>query len=298
MKQYLFILIFFFTVNNLTAGGWTMDKGWLWAKTAFFSLHTDQRFVSKRFACGGSPCENGEIDEYFFNGRLKSYAAFIELRYGFTDRFELEFILPYYILSFKDDVNPNREEQNDIGDIKFGLRYNFIEEPLVYTLHLQGKAPTGFFVNDAETVPIGDAQWDLWINNQLSKSLWPIRGYVNLDLGYKFRFRPDLSKTNFAPGDEFTFWFEAGYNITEKFLLKGSINGFIGKEGEAIFTKNNILTRNHSDRRIIYAEPGIYYNITPELALEGSVKFPLAGKNFPAGNVYGIGVAYDINIIN
>lgn len=299
MIRIVFIIILSNFYSLSMAGGWTLPLGNLWIKSSFFALNTDQRFVSSRFFCGSARCENGAIDKYFFNGQLKSFASFLEFRYGITNRLEAEFVLPYYILSFRDDVNPSREEQNSIGDIRFGFRYNLLKDPLIYTFHIQAKAPTGFFVNDAETVPIGDGQWDLWLNNQISKSFWPIHGYVSLDLGYRIRFRPNLDKTNFAPGDEYTFWFELGYNLTENLLLKGSVNGFIGKEGEAILSNGDqVLKRNESDRQIIYAEPGIYWTMFPQFSFEASVKFPIAGKNFPAGNVYGVGFSYNLPILD
>jgi len=164
-------------------------------------------------------------------------------------------------------------------------------KPLVSTLKIGAKAPTGFFNKDSETVPVGDGQWDLEIQGQFGRSLWPLPFYFNLDFGYRFRFEPDIDTTNLAPGDEFTFRGEAGYNIRKNILLKAAIDGFWGQEFTAIFADSKLNLRD-SERNILYFEPGIYWMLKEPLAAEASVKISLSGKNYPAGQIFGFGISY------
>ncbi|MFQ5752498.1 MAG: transporter [bacterium] len=211
--------------------------------------------------------------------------------YGVTDHLELQFQLPYFDIAFNDDVNPDRPKTSDIGDIKFGARYRFWSKPFVYTLNVEAKAPVGFFNKDSEVVPTGDGQWDLQIRSQFGRSLWPWPIYLNLDIGYKFRFEPDMNKTNLDPGDEFTFRGEAGYNIRNNLLFKAAVDGFWGQEFSAIFPDSKLKLSN-SERRILYFEPGLYWVPKNPLALEASAKISLSGKNYPAGIIYGFGISY------
>ncbi len=188
-------------------------------------------------------------------------------------------------------MNPNRPATSDIGDIRFGARYRLPFRPLVTTLRIGAKAPTGFFNKDAEVVPIGDGQWDLEISGEIGKSLWPMPVYFNLEVGYKFRFEPDIETTNLDPGDEFTLRVESGFNITDNLLVKAALDGFWGQEFTAIFVDSKFNLED-SDRRIFYFEPGIFWNIWHTLAFEASMKTSLSGKNYPAGQIFGFGVSY------
>ncbi len=294
-KSYI-ILIFVVVQIALTssdgyAGAWTLKKGQLWVKSSVFFQHTSERYATNFELCDGSACKNGERTPFFFNGKVKSNVAIFDAWYGVSDKLELQFQLPFFDIAFTDDIDPNRASSNEFGDVKFGMRYNILSRPLVATLNVAAKAPTGFFNKDAETVPVGDGQWDLHVQGQFARSLWPLPVYLNLDVGYRYRFDPDVSKTNLTPGDEITLRGEVGVNLRKQLLLKAAIDGLWGKEFTAIFVDSELLL-NNSERRILYFEPGLYWQALPQLALEASVGISLAGKNYPAGQVYGLGLSY------
>ncbi|NIV95390.1 hypothetical protein GWN42_22000, partial [candidate division KSB1 bacterium] len=138
---------------QLFAGAWTLPKRTFWVKSSIFIQRTEERYASSNLFCGDEQCENGERIPYFFNGEVESNATYFDFWYGLSDRIELQFQLPYFDISFRDDVNPNRPATSDIGDIRFGARYRLPFRPLVTTLRIGAKAPTGFFNKDAEVVP-------------------------------------------------------------------------------------------------------------------------------------------------
>jgi hypothetical protein len=271
-------------------GGWTLDEGVLRVKTYFAGMRTNERFASANLICDGRVCRNGERAPFFFEGRYTSYATFLGGRYGITDRIEVSALLPYYYVRYTDLVDPDRPPTTDIGDVLINARYQLKEGSLSGSVKAQVKAPTGFFNKDAEVVPVGDGQWDLTLSGQAGLSLDPWPAYLTLDLGYKFRFDPPRGLTDRAPGDEFVFRFEGGYEAAEGLYLKASINGLLGQEWQRL-RRGRDLRIEDSERRILYTEPGIYWE-TGDWAFEGSVRFPLGGKNYPAGRVYGAGVMY------
>lgn len=164
---------------------------------------------------------------------------------------------------------------------------------MVSTIRIRAKAPTGFFTKDSEIVPIGDGQWDLEVEAQIGRSFCPLPVYVNLDLGYKFRFEPDPDKTNLDPGDEFTLRGELGLNPRKNILLKVEVEGFWGKEFTDIVS--NLKLRNWQ-RRILYLKPGVIWTIVEHFEVEPFIKFSLSGKNYPAGEVFGLGLAYTLSL--
>lgn len=275
-------------------GAWSLDANSLTFKTSYFYQFSDSRFASSNLQCGLFPCENGERQRYFFDGRSQSSGAFLDVSYGISKRWDANIQLPYYIISFKDDVDPNRASTSSFGDVRASVRYNLIKKPFAQTFKLAVKAPTGFFNKDAEIVPVGDGQWDLSIISQTGKSLYPWPAYINLDLGYKYRFNPDVELTNFAPGNELLFNLEIGIEPFKGIWLKNSLNGWYGEDGTAIFSGNNVLTRNNSARRVLYYQPEIYWELGNKFALNLITKIAFKGMNMPTGNVYGIGLSYKV----
>lgn len=286
-----FILLTSLGGSPLFAGAWTLSQGELRVKTSYFLQNTRERYASRVLFCGNRRCNNGERIPFFFDGEVESNALYFDAWFGLTDRIELQFQLPYFDIAFRDDVNPERPSTENVGDIRFGVRYRIPFEPIVTTIRVGAKAPTGFFNRDAEVVPVGDGQWDLELKADFGRSFWPAPLYANANIGYRIRFEPDTETSNLAPGNELTFGAEIGYSPLNNLLLKGGLSGFSGKAFVALFPESELRLQD-SERRIIYATSGLIWNIRESLAFELSVRISLAGKNYPAGQIYGTGLSY------
>lgn len=275
--------------HQVYAGAWTLKQGQFRVKASFFYQKTDERYYSRNTPCpiDENCTEAGQRIDFAFDGESRLTALYFDASYGLFDQLELNVQVPYFDISFTDLADPDRDNTTGIGDVRFGARYNVLLKPLVTTLKVAAKAPTGFFNKDTEAVPIGDGQWDLEFAGQFGKSLWPLQGYLNLDLGYRFRFEPDEATSTLDPGDEFYFRGEAGYNVTHDVLLKLSLQGLFGEK-----FKQTGLTIEDSEREILYLEPGLYWVVNGPLAFESSVQISLSGKNYPAGQIYSFGVSY------
>ncbi|MFQ5640307.1 MAG: hypothetical protein ACE5IR_20190 [bacterium] len=297
-KRIIFFILVctsFIAAHQLHAGAWTLKKRQLWVKSTFLVQQTSDRYASINIVCGDATCRNGQKTPYFFNGKIETSAIIFDLWYGLTDHIELRFQLPYYDIAFKDEVNPERPSTNDIGDIRFAARYRLPFDPIVTTLRIGAKAPTGFFNKDSEVVPIGDGQWDLEIGAEFGRSFWPIPAYANLMLQYRFRFEPDLETTNLDPGDELEFRAEAGVTVYKNIGVKALLEGFWGQEFTALSENSNFQLSN-SERRILYFRPGIWGTFFKSLEYEFSVRFSLSGKNFPAGQIFMTGLSYTFDL--
>lgn len=275
--------------QNAYAGAWTLKRGQFWIKSSFYYQKTNERYYSRNTPCplNENCTAAGQRVDFAFDGESRLTALYLEASYGLFNPLELTLEVPYFNISFTDLADPERDNTTGIGDLRFGARYNFLSKPILSTFKVEAKAPTGFFNKDTEAVPVGDGQWDLEFEGQFGKSLWPLPAYVNLDLGYRFRFKPDAETSTLDPGDEFYFRGEAGYNLTRSFLLKVSLHGLFGQK-----FKQTDLTIEDSEREILYIEPGFYWVVKGPLALESSVQISLSGKNFPAGQIYSFGVSY------
>ncbi|MCH9008292.1 transporter [candidate division KSB1 bacterium] len=275
--------------QNAYAGAWILKRGEFWVRSSFHYLNTNERYYSRNTPCplNENCTKAGQRVKFAFDGEGRVSALFLKARYGLFNSLELTLEVPYFNISFTDLADPERDNTTGIGDVRFGARYNILSQPIVTTFKVEAKAPTGFFNKDTEAVPIGDGQWDLEFEGRFGKSLWPLPGYVNLDLGYRFRFKPDEETSTLDPGDEFYFNGEAGYSLTRSFLLKMALRGLFGKK-----FKQTGVTIEDSEREILVLEPGFYWVVKGPLALESSVQVSMSGKNFFAGQVYSFGVSY------
>ena len=280
--------------TNSYAGAWTLKRDQLLVKTSFLYQKTQDRYYSRNTPCPlGHVCtSSGQRVPFPFNGESQVTAVYIDFNYGLTDGLELRVQIPYFAIEFKDLANSERPKSTAVGDIRFGARYRFLTNPFVSTLRVEAKAPTGFFNKDSEVVPIGDGQWDLEFMGQFGRSLWPVPAYVNLDVGYRLRFAPDIATSTIEPGNEFFFRGEGGYNVLKNLLLKVALTGLYSEK----FVVEN-LTILDSQRRVLFFEPGIYLKVKENLAFESSIQFSLSGKNYTAGQVFNLGASYTFSLI-
>ncbi len=276
------------------AGAWTLKRGQLSVKSTLLYQNTSERYYSANTPCplGESCTRSGQRVSFPFDGESRLTALFFDVNYGILDRLQLGLQIPYFDIQFTDIPDPTRPGTSEIGDTRFGAKYLVFKAPFVTAVEVQAKAPTGFFNRDAEIVPVGDGQWDLDVSLQFGKSLWPIRGYVNLEAGHRTRFAPDLDKANVQPGDELFWSAEAGYTfLPEKFGAKGALSGLSGGKFKALQADGGFEIAD-SEREAVNLEVGLWWRWQRALSVEASVTKSLSGKNFPAGEVFGIGVAY------
>lgn len=296
MRKVVLLILLAGLFESAFAGAWTLKKGDLRVKQSVFYQKTDERYYSRITPCPlDEDCSNftgGERIKFDFEGESKSTAIYLDLTYGLLNNLELNAQIPYFDIMFTNLGNPDRPANTGIGDIRFGAKYKFLQNPVVAALKINAKAPTGFFNKDAEAVPIGDGQWDLEFVGQLGKSLWPLPGYLNVDAGYRIRFAPDPKTTTREPGNEFFFRAEAGFDILKPLLVKVAVNGLYGER----FIIDG-FEFSDSQREILLIEPGLYWHPNSRIALEASINFSLSGKNYTAGQIYSFGASYTFSLI-
>ena len=247
-------------------GAWVLPRGRANIQVALLHQDTTERYFL-----------DGERIPYFFEGHNRTSALYVDGRYGVTDRLEGVVQVPFFLLRF-DDLSDNRRS-NGLGDVRAGLRYNFIRSSPVATVDIRVKFPTGTFINDAEVVPVGEGQWDLDLAGELAHSFWPRPFYVNGRAGYRFRGPNDESGLDF--GDELFWLVEAGYSLNQRIGLKMVAQGLNGKEGSSFGIPIETLKRS-----AVYLEPGLVIQVNPSWFVEVAIPFTVSGRNWPAGPVF------------
>jgi hypothetical protein len=275
------------------AGAWTLPKGHFWTKATFMHQSTNEEYVA--VGGGGRPpdpsitYEAGDRARYRFNGSYSSKALFLDIFYGITDRVDVGIQVPFFRQQFQDAAlltgfgEPRRA--TGFSDIRGLVKLGLLTGTTVSSLKFGFKAPTGDFQNEDGLIPVGEGQWDLDLILQLGRSLWPIRAYANVDLGYRLRKKNE--KIDRDPGDEWFFMGEVGYSPHKLMLLAVKVEGVRGKAATSFGIKTI------SDvKRVTYFSPTLAMGPFNNLNLEAALRISVNGRSFPAGRMLVLGVSY------
>ena len=229
--------------------------------------------------------EPGERAAYRENGRYRSTAFFFDFFYGITDRLDAGIQVPFFRQTFENVGFRPPNTSSGFSDIRLFTKFNALQKPFVGTIKLGIKVPTGKFENQDGIIPVGEGQWDFDFIAQLGRSFWPLPLYTNLDIGYRLRLKNDTISRD--PGDEWCFNAEIGYQPTDKLLLALKVEGIRGNPSRVF---NIALPRDV--KRITYLSPTLVIGPYRNFHFEPTLRISVAGQNFPAGPILGMGISY------
>ncbi|KAA0221801.1 hypothetical protein EDS67_28005 [candidate division KSB1 bacterium] len=295
-KLLIFALMIFALPVESFAGAWTLPKKRLWLKSAVFYQATDLRFCTEQDAlalafreAGCTAAGHRAPFAPFVGGESEALAIFTEARYGVVDWLEVGVQIPFYRLQFTNLANPRRPRSNNLGDVRFFAKYRALAQPVVASLTLAAKSPTGKFNIDAEAVNVSEGQWDFEVLGEVGKSFWPLRGYAGLGVGY--RVRTDNPSFDQTLADEFILQAEAGYEFFSRVTFKSSLDWLRGRRPLLKLNGAPLLER----RELLTISPTLIYTFRHGLNLEASARFPIHGQDFPAGTQYMGALSYSIS---
>lgn len=281
----------------LRAGGWTLPKGRLWVKSAVYYQRTSQRFCTEENAAQPLYRQAGCLhagDSAPFDpvtlGEVEALAIFTDIAYGLTDGLEIGVKLPFYAVRFTNLSNPARPGTTTLGDLRLYVRYRLLNGPVVATLRAAVKSPTGAFTIDAEVVNVSEGQWDFELFGEVGKSFWPLPIWVSAEAGY--RLRTNNGHFDHSVADEISALAEAGLNFSARFSARVTADWLYSGQPRA----RAFDTRLRIRRELLTVAPAIAYALRSGLWLEGSVRFPVRGQDFPAGPQFIVALSYSTSL--
>lgn len=258
------------------AGAWTLEKGQVWSKITGLYQATDEHFD-----------RDGEPSG--FPADYTSREVYLDVYYGVTKRFDLGVQFAAINRKFENFTSSRHREmfgyrakESGLGDIRVFGKVNLVHEPVVGTLMLGIKAPTGDFRAAPEAMSAGNGQWDVEVVAQIGKSYWPIPVYANIDLGYRLRETNETIHHN--PDDELIYNLEVGASPVEMLNVALKLEGISG-----------------AGRRVTYAIPTAIVSLPQGLALEAAARVSVLGRADPAlgapytffaGSTFLFGISY------
>jgi hypothetical protein len=278
------LLLLFGNSTRLYAGAWTLPRGSVWTKLAWYTLNTDHQYADIAGIFPGiGEFEPGNRVPYANEGKSLSRAFFMDIVYGVTDRWDIGVTIPFYQQEFIDNVSRSRgqdTERSGFSDIMGQVKFRIMARPFVLTVLSEIKFPTGEFVNIDGVVPVGEGQTDIAFAVSAGTSFWPLPGYTNIEAGW--RIRTTNTDANFDPGDEFYTRWEAGYTLWNR--LQGTLKfyGLFGRPSRFGLA----IAQQTRKRQIVYLSPEIGYRLVHNWMAGAGVNIPLKGRSYPAGRQY------------
>jgi hypothetical protein len=258
------------------AGAWTLEKGQVWSKITGLYQATDEHY-SKDGDASTIPADYTAREVYF------------DVFYGVTKRFDVGLQFAAINRKFENFTSPTHREmfgyrarESGLGDIRAFAKFNLVHEPVVGTLKLGIKTPSGEFRAAPEAMSASDGQWDVELIAQVGKSFYPVPAYANVELGYRLRETNETIHHN--PDDELVYNAEAGFSPVERLNLALKLEGITG-----------------AGRRITYAIPTVLVSLPQGLGIEAALRVSLLGRADPAlgapytyfaGNTWNVGISY------
>jgi tetratricopeptide (TPR) repeat protein len=232
-------------------GAWTLREGSLYCE-----LYNKYYWHHAQFN------DEGKKVKWASRGRYREIRTELKTEYGLSDDLTLLTYIPYIEAHWKDD---NGESQSQgFTDIWLGGKYCFLRDPLILSLQLRSKFPARY---DEDRPPsLGSGKMDIESRLLAGKSFSPyLPAYTKAELGFKGR------RGN--PTNEIPYFLEFGYNLTDKWLLKTTLDGIEGISGtgkvDEDYTKWTISS---------------IYKIMDEINLELGYGNTFAGKNSSAAD--------------
>jgi hypothetical protein len=205
------VLVVLFAIPSLAlAGAWCMKQGALYSKLSYnqyFTVDTYDKHGDKHRNPDGSNFHDHNFSWYAEYGLRDHLTTFASLPY--------KQLRSHYRFREDDQLKHTTSSYNGLGDLELGLKYCFLEKPVV--LSGQVLAKVAWFYDGHEKVPPGNNQNDYEIKVLAGRSLWPFPGYCGAELGYRWR-------TN-DPSDEYRYLLEFGMNFTKKLSGRLKLDG-------------------------------------------------------------------------
>jgi hypothetical protein len=259
-------------IGSATAQWSQGAPGRIWAKSALFIQNTEERFGP-----------TAQREPWIGNGRSEARAVFTDIIVGITPQLDLWLQAPYFDFEFNDAAVQRHEA--GIGDVRLWGRYQLARlanGSLPIALRVGAKAPIGSSPLDGEIIPLGEGQWDLEGFVEGGYSFWPAPFYAVLWTGYRARLANQETRKD--PGGEVVVLAEVGATPGSRGLIKATLDGIWGRgwkiEGLEIPT---------AARRLLVVQLGGGLRVAGPFWLEAGVRFPLSGRNMPAGTQFVVG---------
>jgi len=251
-------------------GAWTLEKKHMYNRISFNYYRAEKNFD-----------ENGARRPMPNDGTFEDINIQWYQEFGLLNNLSL--ISSFYWKDLQYEDRNVGMSKKGVADIDLGLKLRLLKEPIVLSIQLLVKLPSGY--DEHDDVALGKGQIDWEVRLLMGKSFYPLPSYLGLELGYRYRAE--------EPADEFKYLLEFGWSFSRRFSLRAKLDGT-----ESIDNSDNIMD--------VFGNPTLTneYNlgkleitgslgITEAISLEATYTSSLYGENTSVGDTLSFALVYN-----
>lgn len=284
-QQLIFTLVVGLCVGFSTtayAGAWAQDD-----RGVYLKLASSWEYASEQYK------ETGETFQLLSEDDRGDYRTLSFIMYGeFGLLPKLTAITAGSFKSMTIDSDAVRVTTNGLSDFQFGLKYQFLDKPLVLSVMAAGSFPMGYTVDhpDPRTPALGNGVPAAAGTLLIGKSFYPVPIYASGQVSFRYRGNR-ATGPDYPP--EIPFFVEIGYGPADWVWLRAVLDANWGLGNpEAIDT----VSFTPTTQRYVHIGPSAIFTIADTYQINVDYMYAPWGVNSLQSHTVSVGFALDTNL--
>lgn len=271
------------TPRGALAGAWAQEDKGIYAK-----LSGGYSFATRQYKESGETFQLLSEDE---RGRFDLYSLLLYTEFGLLPK--LTVTMSTAFTSAVVDSNLVNIRTTGLGDVRTGLKYQFLDSPLVVSAGAEVTAPTGYTPDPAAakapTLGLGVPMYEGKL--LVGKSFYPFPMYVSAEAGFRLRgARRSRTGERVDYPPEIPYLAEVGVNAFDWLTLRGMVNGVEGLGDPLALDAFSLSPLTQSYTKV---GPSIIVTIAERFQINADYLYTVAGINAIRSHDFTVGFAID-----
>lgn len=269
--------------RTASAGAWAQED-----KSTYVKLSVARSLATQQYKEDGDTFQLLSEDE---DGRYDSWGTFLYAEFGLLPRLTAMVSTQFASSTIESDLV--RIRTTGIGDFRFGLKYQFLDDPIVMSASGWLTAPTGYTPDppQVKAPTLGLGVFAGTANLLIGKSFYPAPFYVSGSVGFRYRGQRTSrggDTVDYPP--EVPYRLEAAWGPADWVWIRALLNGVwgLGDPQELNTFSLSSLTQSYTK-----VGPSAIFTIADHYQINLDYLYTVAGINSVRSHDISLGFALD-----
>lgn len=266
-----------------SAGAWAQEDKGVYLKASAAYSYADEQYKAE-----GEKLQLLSTNE---EGTLESRAVRFYGEFGLLPR--LTFLTSTSIVRNTVDSRLVNITTTGMGDFRAGLKYQFLDDPVVVSLASVWTLPTGYTAQPENpkvpTLGLGVPMHTATL--AVGKSFYPVPLYASAEVGFRVRGGRELSngdRLEYPP--ELPYALEVGVDATDWLMVRGALRGLHGfGDPEEL----NVFTLSPRTQSYLKVGPSVLFTVAERVQIQLDYMYTPVGVNALRSHEFTAGTALD-----
>ncbi len=268
------------------AGAWAQEDRGL-----YMQLTLGAETASKQYKETGGTFQLLSEDD---KGSFWSYSSSLYAEFGLLPKLTLVGSTDFRQVTL--DSTEVHSIARGFGDFRLGARYQILGGPLVTSIYLGAKFPTGYTPDPPElrAATLGNGVNEYEARLLLGHSFYPLPIYASGEVGYRLRgSRKTGADAQINYPAEIPYFLEVGYAPVDWIWLRGVVDGVYGLGSPVAIEGISLTPLTQSYTKV---GPSVIFKVMDDYAIQLNYSYTLMGVNALQSHQVSIGFAIDTTL--